>query len=231
MRALLFDFNGVLVDDEPVHCATMQRTLADEGIELSDADYESLCLGRDDLGALVAVLTAAGEPAPPDRLSRLVARKSAYYSMRIRADGFRFVDGAREIVVSAHEAGRMLGVVTGALRSEVEQALHQMDLADRFKIVVAAEDVERGKPDPEPYRHAMRELNALPPLPERLLHPHEVLAIEDSEAGLRSAAAAGCLSLGITTSFDSDRLSPLADRVVPTLVGLDMRALERLFAA
>ena len=123
----------------------------------------------------------------------------------------------------------MLGVVSGALRDEVEGALDQMGLADSFKCLVTAEDVEMGKPDPAGYRQGLALLNSTPPLPGRLLHPHEVLAIEDSPTGLEAASQSGFSTLAVAQVYTAERLDR-ADRVVESLEGLDTQALHRLFA-
>ena len=93
--------------------------------------------------------------------------------------------------------------------------------------MVAAEDVVASKPDPEGYALGLANLNELPPLPDRLLHPHEVLAIEDSPAGLQAAAAVGLRTLGVGHTYPAARLT--ADRVVDRLEGLALRDLLGLF--
>ncbi|HEY8022815.1 MAG TPA: HAD family phosphatase [Thermoanaerobaculia bacterium] len=229
LRALLFDFNGVLVDDEPIHLEMFQRVLADEGLALSPEDYYRRYLGLDDRGCFAAVLAGAGEPATVPRLMRLIARKASYYQERIRERGYPFFAGAAQLVNAAAAAGWMLGVVSGALREEVEGALGQAGLRDRFKVLVTAEDVAAGKPDPEGYRQALEALNALPPLPERLIHPHEVVAIEDSPAGLAAAAEAGLRTLAIAHTYSAACLAA-ADAVVERLEGLGRERLEGMFA-
>ena len=229
LRAVLFDFNGVLVDDEPVHLEMFQRVLGEEGIALSREDYYARYLGFDDRGCFAAVLQDAGEVPTVPRLMRLIARKSSYYQERIRAAGYPFFAGAAELAAELAGAGRMLGVVSGALREEVEGALRQARLLERFKVLVTAEDVREGKPDPEGYQRALEGLNALPPLPERLIHPHEVLVVEDSPAGLRAAAEAGLLTLGVAQTYPAAELAA-ADAVVERLAGLDLAALERTYA-
>jgi HAD superfamily hydrolase (TIGR01509 family) len=229
LRAILFDFNGVLVDDEPIHLEMFQRVLGEEGVALSTEDYYSHYLGLDDRGCFAAVLAAAGETAPLPRLMRLIARKASYYQEHIRRRGYPFFPGALDLVRGLAAAGRMLGVVSGALREEVLGALRQGGVHGLFKTLVTAEDVAEGKPDPEGYRKALEALNSLPPLPERLVHPHEVLAIEDSPAGLESAAGAGLLTLGLTHTYPAARLEQ-ADAVAERVSDLDLPALERRFA-
>jgi len=127
----------------------------------------------------------------------------------------------------------MLGVVSGALREEVEGALRQEGLLDRFKVLVTAEDVEEGMPSPEGYQRALEALNARSPLPERLLHPHEVLAVEDIPLGVAAAAEVGLATLGIFRPYSDEASRGLlhgADAVVEGLGELTLERLERLYA-
>jgi len=232
IRAVLFDFNGVLVDDEPIHLEAFQRVLGEEGITLTAADYYGKYLGHDDRSCFAAVLSAAGEQAPmlqTPRLMRLITRKSSYYQERIRERGYPLFPGAVELVRELAAAGRMLGIVSGALRDEVEGALRQSGLRSVFKTVITAEDVAEGKPDPEGYLRALEALNSVPPLPERLIHPHEVLAVEDSPAGLAAASAVGLVTLGIAQSYPAARLQD-ADAVAGSLRGMTLAALETLLS-
>jgi HAD superfamily hydrolase (TIGR01509 family) len=227
IRAILFDFNGILVDDEPIHLEMFQRVLDDEGITLTAEDYYRDYLGMDDRGCFAAVLQKAGEAPTVPRLMRLIARKASYYQERMRQSGYPFFPGAAELVAELAAAGRMLGIVSGALSEEVESALRQAKLRDRFKVLVTAEDVTEGKPDPEGYRRALEGLNSFPPLPERLLHPHEVLAIEDSPAGLAAAADLGLCTLAVAHTYPPHRLR-MADAVAESLEGMTVARLERL---
>ncbi|HSN87770.1 MAG TPA: HAD family phosphatase [Thermoanaerobaculia bacterium] len=229
LRAVLFDFNGILVDDEPVHLEMFQRVLADEGIPLTVEDYYRDYLGLDDRGCFAAVLQRSGEAATVPRLMRLIARKSSYYQEYIRKNGYPFFPGAIELVREVADSGRRIGVVSGALREEVDGALRQAGLLDRIPIVVTAEDVSESKPDPEGYRRALVALNSVPPLPERMIHPHEVVAVEDSPAGLSAAADAGLLTLGVAQTYSADKLAQ-ADAVAERLAELSLEGLERLLA-
>lgn len=229
IRAILFDFNGVLVDDEPIHLEMFQKVLAEEGITLTADDYYRDYLGFDDRGCFAAVLQKSGAAPTVPRLMRLIARKSSYYQERVRQSGYPFFPGAVALVEELADSGRMLGIVSGALSEEVESALRQAGLRERFKLLVTAEDVTEGKPDPEGYRRALDGLNSLPPLPERLFHPHEVLAIEDSPAGLAAAADAGLTTLAVAQTYPAQRLR-MADAVAERLAGLTVAGLEQLLA-
>jgi len=225
VRALLFDFNGVLVDDEPLHGELFARVLAEEGVELPPRDYAERYFGLDDRAGFLSALAAAASPASEERIARLVARKAAYYQLAIRRGGYPFFPGAAELVRAA-AAGLTLAVVSGALRAEVEGGLRQEGLLSCFKRLITAEDVRRGKPDPEGYATALAALNSDPPLPARLIHPHEVAAIEDSPAGLEAAAACGLRTVAVGHSYPAAALA-LADVVVPRLADLGLAELLR----
>ncbi|HUO87007.1 MAG TPA: HAD family phosphatase [Thermoanaerobaculia bacterium] len=228
LRAVVFDFNGVLIDDEPVHLAVFQRVLAEEGIELTRDEYLACHLGHDDRRIFAAVLADRGQGADAARLARLVARKSAYYQEHVHRQGYPFFAGAAELVVAAAERGWVLALVSGAPRDEVEGALAAGGLAGRFKVTVTAEDVEVGKPDPAGYLLAIAALNSQPPLPARLIHPHEVLAVEDSPAGLEAATAAGFVTLALAHSHAPQGLAR-AGAVLPSIDGLTADDLEAAY--
>ena len=228
LRANLFDFNGVLVDDEPIHLELFQKVLAEEGIELKTEDYYEDLVAFDDKDCFTAVYEASGREAVPEMVSQLVTRKSAYYQERIRDVGFPFFAGAEALVRAAVGEELRLGVVSGALRGEVEGALVQLGVREHFLALVAAEDVSEGKPDPEGYRRGMELLNTVPPQPSPRLHPHEVLAVEDTPAGLSSAAANGLTTLGVAQTFDAGELAQ-ADQVVASLAEVSLPRIQALF--
>ena len=228
LRALAFDFNGVLVNDEPLHLSLFQRVLGEEGLELRVADYYKRFLGFDDRDCFAAVFSEAGRTVPSSHLSRLIARKASYYQDAVRKDGYPFFPGAVELVREA-ASELPLVLVSGALRDEIEGALRQAGLEGAFRQLVTAEDVDRGKPDPEGYVLAIAALNAEPPLPSRLIHPHECAAIEDSPAGLEAAAAAGLRTLGVAQTYPEGALAG-AELVVRSVAELDFARLRELFS-
>ncbi len=229
LRAILFDFNGVLVDDEPVHFALFQKVLGEEGLSLTREDYYAEYLGLDDRGCFAEVLHAAGRTVEVSYLMRLITRKATFYAELIRKQGYPFFPGAIELVQEAAEGGLMLGIVSGALREEVEGALRQARIEQYFKLLVTAEDVQASKPDPQGYLLGLEGLNSRPPLPDRLIHPHEVLVIEDSPAGVTAAQALGLATLAVAQSYPEERLS-MADAVAPALADLSLAEARRLYA-
>ena len=231
LRALLLDFNGVLVDDEPLHLELLLRVLGEEGVHLRREEAWPRFLGLGDRESFVQALGEAGQPAPAHRIARLVARKGSYYQEHVRRHGYAFFPGALELVREAAGAGLVLGVVSGALREEIEGALRQAGVRELFKVLVSAEDVEEGKPSSQGYALALQLMNAQPPLPARLVHPHEALAVEDTPPGIAAAKGAGLVTLAIGHSHDAAALREArADALAERLEGLGLERLQALYA-
>ncbi|MCM2269077.1 MAG: HAD family phosphatase [Thermoanaerobaculia bacterium] len=227
-RAVLFDFNGVLVDDEPIHLRLLLQVLAEEGIEPPAAWARTSFVGVDDRSCLRAALAWARRPYDPVLEARLVARKAAYYQAEIRTGGYPVFPGAAAAVAALADAGLPLGVVSGALRAEVEGALRAAGIRDRFALLVAAEDVAHGKPDPEGYVRALGLLRRSDAAGDRLVHPHEVVAVEDSPAGLAAAAAAGLATLAVIAG-PLEGVRPSADAVVGSVAEITPALLAKRF--
>lgn len=208
MPAILFDFNGVLVNDEPLHCEALIHTFAEFGLELDRDTYYREYLGFDDRECFRYGFGQAGRPTDPDSIADATERKNAYYGRRMRA-GVPMVPGAIEFVRAAADAGLRLAIVSGALRREIDFALDATGLASRFELIVAAEDVPACKPDPAGYNQAR---NAL------ALTPTDCVIIEDSLPGLKAARAAGIRCAMLTTSHPSNELDS-ADVVWPDFTG------------
>lgn len=192
-EAVLFDFNGVLVDDEPQHCEALQRVLAGEGITLTRERYYADYLGLDDRTGLVEAFRRANRTLTTQSITHLVAAKSQLY-LQLITTSLRMVPGASQFVRDAATRFR-LGIVSGALRSEIAHVLAQTGLGDRFEIIVAAEDVTRCKPDPAAYLAAHRALDQ-----RRPIAAERCVVIEDSLPGLEAARAAGMPCVMLTTS-------------------------------
>src|SRR5215216_2387526 len=185
LRALIFDFDGIVADNEPVHCLMFQRVLGELGVFLSKEEYYADYLGYDDRGCFAAVLQARGRAAPASLIDELVRRKTQVYMEHIRQQLVIF-PGVREFVRDAASRHR-LAIASGALRHEIEFILEQAGIRKEFEHITSAEDVTRGKPDPEGYLHALTALNRLNPADQ--LAAGDCLVVEDSIPGIRAGRA------------------------------------------
>jgi beta-phosphoglucomutase len=209
VAALLFDFNGTLSDDEGIQCAIFRELFAEQGRPLSERQYFDLLAGRSD-PEIVERWLGTGHPATTEVLERRVQL------FRERAgDGSTVPPHVREAVLRA--AGRSrLAVVSGAMRAEVEMVLRAADL-DVFEVIVSAEDVTRGKPDPEGYLLALRRL---------CLQSADAVATEDSPPGIAAAKAAGLRCVAVLGTAPRERLGE-ADEIVSRL---DAGLVDRLLS-
>ena len=157
--ATFFDYNGVLVDDEAVHCAAMLAAVRPLGITFSERDYWERYLGFDDIGAFQAILHDAGRSPRSEVVNELVETKARLYLEAAR-DQLETFDGAGALVRRLAQAGPV-AVVSGALRHEIELGLEVLGVTQSICCIVAAEDTTASKPDPEGYEIAKRRLREL----------------------------------------------------------------------
>lgn len=216
LRAVIFDFNGVIVDDEPLHLELFKTVMAELGIVLSNEEYREKYLGFDDRGCFTAALADAGRVAEAENaalIAALIERKAGLYVAAINQSCPLF-PGAVPLVKSLAET-LPLAIASGALRNEIEIVLGRAGVRDLFQAIIAAEDVSACKPDPEGYVKALAALNALG---QEAIRPEQCLVIEDSVAGIEAAKRAGMRCLAVTNSYAAEELWR-ADRVVATVEG------------
>lgn len=239
--AVIFDFNGVLIDDESVHFALFREVLAEEGVVVTERDYHERYLGYDDRGCFNAVLTDAGQTADRRRLDDLIARKARRY-VEVARQGLRYFPGASEIL-EIMSARWPVAICSGALRPEIQFALERLGRIDHVTAIISAEDTDKCKPDPAGYLLALAALqNVARANPERMtvgtrivprdLAPVNCLVVEDSTAGIQSAKGAGMWAVGISNTYSPEELRRAgADAVVSELAALTPDWIERLFAS
>jgi HAD superfamily hydrolase (TIGR01509 family) len=215
--ATLFDYNGVLVDDEDVHFAAFREALRPLGIALTQEEYLARYLGFDDAGAFRAILEDAGRKPTPAEIDALVEAKKPLYLARI--DRVQAFPGAKEAIKRRATHGPV-AIVSGALRQEIELGLEMLGVAKLVKVIVSAEDAPQCKPDPQGYLLAMTKLH------EAGFEGHAVV-IEDSIAGVEAAKRAGLRCVAVAHTYAAFELSRAgADAVAPSLAQLDDTMLE-----
>ena len=222
LAAVIFDFDGVIVDTEPLHYKAFQDILAPFGLAYSWDEYLSRYIGFDDRDAFREVFRLAGRPLADKELLGLIDRKA--HAFQTIAAGVEPYPGVVELV---REIARELplALCSGALPSDIAPIIHQLGIADCFALVVTAADVKASKPDPESYALTLRRLAAL--FPDRGITPGTCLAIEDTPAGIASAVGAGLKVLAVTNSYPAERLGG-ACKAVTSLAQMDLAGL-RLF--
>jgi len=211
-EAVIFDFDGVIVDTEPLHYTAFQRLLEPLGLGFSWEQYVETYMGFDDRDAFMEAFKANGTVLPATDLQGFIDRKAGLFQEIIR-DGISAYPGVVDLIRSIRAGGTPLAISSGALRSDIAPILETLGIADCFDVIVTAEDVARSKPDPECYVLAHTWLNKFSLLN---LTPGQVLAIEDTPAGIAAAKGAGLRVIAVTNSYPATHLSQ-ADRIVETL--------------
>ena len=227
LAAMIFDFDGVIADTEPLHFSSFRQTLAEIDIELTESDYYANYLGYDDRGCFIAALSAHQHPTDLATLTRLMQRKAHAYLDSVKEHQVIF-PGACEFVRES-AAAYPLAIASGALRHEIEVILEQAGLRKEFLHITSAEDVTRGKPDPQPFLHALNGLNRRHP--EHPITAGSCLVIEDSIPGILGAKIAGMKVLAVANTHGVHDLHE-AHAVVHNLSHIRLNDLrERLWPA
>ncbi len=222
--AVIFDFNGIIVDDEPIHFNLFQRVLGEEGIILTEDAYYARYLGFDDRGAFIAGFRDNDRSLTDQKLSELIARKALYYQDAIRSHVVIF-PGVKTLIYELAPSVP-LAVASGALRHEIATILTTAGLLNYFQVIVSAEDVKQGKPEPEIFLRVLAKLNA-GASPQ--IQPANCIVIEDSKEGIRGARQAGMKCLAVTNSHPAELLGE-ANAVVKSLEEVTLPFLQQLCA-
>ena len=203
--AVVFDFDGVLADTEPLHLAACQAVFSQLGLELSAEEYYTHYVGYDDEGMFRHMATLRGWHLSDEQIAGLIVQKSEVFDEAIARDDVLY-SGARECVERL--AGSYpLGIASGALKHEIESILERGRLRQHFAFIVASGDTPRSKPHPDPYLRAAA-LHGVPPA--------QCVAIEDSRWGIEAAKTAGMACVAITNTYDASHLTA-ADRVIGSI--------------
>jgi beta-phosphoglucomutase len=224
LAGVIFDFDGIIVDTEPLHYRAFQEILIPLGLGYSWAEYLRCYIGYDDRDAFRNTFLAAGRTLADGELEALIEAKGAAFQ-RIIASGVNPYSGVVELVRSI--AGNLpLGLCSGALPSDIEPILRHLGIAGSFDAIITAADVRASKPDPESYALSVSRL--ISAHPAKGIMAGNCLAIEDTPAGIASARGAGLKVLAVTNSYPEEELTG-ADRIVASLADVNIQTLHTLF--
>jgi len=223
LEAVIYDFDGVVVDSEPIHLRGFQQVLADVGLSITVEEYYGKYLGFDDHDCFVAVMKDNGK-SMDDKLLQELTGKKARLMLSDLTESIEPLPGAVELIRSCKAADIAVGVCSGALRDEIILAAKSIGVFDSFMNIVSAEDVKRGKPDPEGYHIARKNLSGLTGTD---LPACNCVVVEDSPAGIKAAKDAGMNVLAVMTSYPAERLTQ-ADKIVASLTDISVDDLAEL---
>jgi beta-phosphoglucomutase len=214
--AIVFDFDGVLANSEPLHLRAYQAVLGDLGISIEREEYYASYLGFDDVGAFKAIARTRQQDWSDQQIAGLVARKTRVFDDMLGSAAVLYPTAAACVERLAERFP--IGIASGALRHEIEAVLRSSSLDRHIRFIVAAGETLLSKPAPDPYRRAA-ELHGLP--------SDRCVAIEDSRWGIESAKAAGLRCVGITHTYPAGELTT-ADAIIDSLDEFTVAMIERL---
>lgn len=214
--AVIFDFDGVIVDTEPLHYKAFQRILEPLGLGFSWEQYIETYMGFDDRDAFREAFQANDRNLSQAELNKLVSEKAGVFQDVIQ-DGVTAYPGAVELITKLHDSGTPIAICSGALLTDIVPILELLNVSACFDLIVTADDVQKSKPDPESYQLAYNRLCALHV--DKCLTLDCTIVIEDTPAGILSANSAGLKVIAVTNSYPKESLVT-ADHIVDSLESL-----------
>jgi beta-phosphoglucomutase len=223
LGAVIFDFDGVIVDSESLHHRAFNLACAQFHIEISTKDYYDKFLGLTDAEVFCLLSDEKKLGWPPEQIERLVEQKTAAFKRLAKTEA-QLMPGVREFVQMLKDKHIPMAISSGALLPEIELILQGAGLRDFFEIIVSAEQVKHGKPHPEGFLLALAKLNEKT---RGQIRPNQCIVIEDSRWGLQAAKAAGMHPVAVANTYEPKQLR-LAEKIVKKLTDLSLHDLQNL---
>jgi beta-phosphoglucomutase len=241
LKAVLLDFNGVVINDEAIHRQLMDELLLSENLRpLTPAEYQQFCLGRSDRACLTGLFDHRGRGLTEAYLQKLIDRKAEQYHYKLVAlETLPIYEGVPAFLERLQLHRLAIALVTGAVRSEVEYILERSGLRPYFPVIVAGDDLAASKPQPDGYLTAIAHLNEYRIATQddqailadnTDLLPKECLAIEDTFAGIEAAKAAGVPVVGIAHTYPYHFMQRRANWAIDRFDELDLDRLQVIFS-
>jgi beta-phosphoglucomutase len=228
LKAVLFNFNGVIIKDELIHEELIKQILIEENLTLKKGELNQVCLGRSHRTILRKLLASRGRMVSEDYLTVLLNRKAAMYALEVeKREKLPLYAGLDDLIFKLRSRNLKLGLVSDAIRKEISVVLEHAKLAEFFKVIVAGDDIATSKPDSNGYLLAVERLNQ--EYTNLNLQPCECLVIEDTPAGIQAAKCAGMQVLGVANTYPFHMLQRCCNWTVDYLTDLELERVEEVF--
>lgn len=224
LRAVIFDFDGVIADSEFLHYKALNRVFNLHGVHVPKDVHWEKYLGYSDIENIQAVSEDYKMNLSPKQIQELARKKAEFFNELVREET-AILDGVETLINTLRDHRIRRAVCSGALRNDIEQMLAGSDLMDAFEVMVTAEDVQKGKPDPQGFLLVLQTLNKDEKNP---IKPDECVVIEDSHWGLEAAAAAGMHPVAVTNTYPAEQLRDKAEKLVTRLDELTIEDLRNI---
>jgi beta-phosphoglucomutase len=225
LRAVIFDFDGVITDSEILHLRAFNRVLAPYGIEITTQEYYKVYLGMTDVDCYKQLIHQGLLKIGEEEIQSLIEKKYHIFERLATTEG-HIIEGARDFVLMLNQNELPMAICSGSLMAEIELILGQARLRPYFTVIVSGEQMKKSKPDPQGYLLTLQKLNRGRREP---ISANECVVIEDSHWGLQAAIAAGMHTVAVTNSYDAKQLAS-AEKIVGKLSELTISDLQELCA-
>ncbi len=229
LKAVLFNFNGVIINDDSVRQQLIDQILVEENLCPQPGEFRKVCLGRSDRACLTDLLTRRGRVVSETYSLQLVKRKAKAYQQQLeKLEQLPLYPGLEDLIFQLRSRSLKLAVVSGAIRSEIELVLNRATMAEYFTVIVGGDDIITSKPEPDGYILAVERLNQQ--YPGFNLQPSQCLAIEDTLAGIQAAKRAGIPVVGVANTYPFHMLQRQANWTVDYLCDLEIDRVQQVYA-
>ncbi|ACB50290.1 putative HAD-superfamily hydrolase, subfamily IA, variant 3 [Crocosphaera subtropica ATCC 51142] len=226
LKAVIFDFNGVIINDEEIHQELINEILLGENLRPDPSEYQELCLGRSDRACLLDILSRRGRMVSDDYLDNLIEAKTLAYRKRINTlEELPIYPELKDFLTHLQQHNLRIGLVTGTILSEVKFILEKADILNYFEVIVGGDEIPRSKPEPDGYLLAVERFNELDPTLQ--LTPESCLVIEDTPAGIEAAKRAKMEVVGIANTYPYHFMQRLSNWAIDYFSDLDIERVEK----
>lgn len=229
LKAVLFDFNGVIINDESLHKELLEEILLGENLRPDAKEHNEVCLGRSDRACLASILERRGRVVTQEYLEQLLEKKATKYRQTLEAqENLPVYPEIEAFIRELWGSGLILALVTGARRQDVEYILERLKISNAFAVIVTSDDITASKPDPEGYLTAVEKLNQQ--YADLDLKPENCLVIEDTPSGIEAAKRANMQVVGVANTYPFHMIQRQADWTVDYLQELELERVKQQFA-
>jgi len=225
LRAVIFDFDGVITDSEVLHLRAFNQSLSPYGIEITTNEYYTTYLGFNDNDCYRLLVENGLLKMDEQEINTIMNQKKRIFEQLAKTEG-KMIEGVRDFLTMLEQNDIPMAICSGSLLTEVEMVLEDARLRHLFEVIVSGEQVKKGKPHPEGFLLTLQRLNENR---ENPITGNQCVVIEDSHWGLEAAKAAGMHTIAVTNSYDAEQLS-MAQKIVNQLNELTIVDLQKLCA-
>ncbi|MGK7956032.1 MAG: HAD family hydrolase [Crocosphaera sp.] len=230
LKAIIFDFNGVIINDEEIHQDLINEILLGENLRPDASEYQELCLGRSDRACLLNILSRRGRVVSDEYLDNLIKAKTLAYRQRIESlEALPIYAEVKDFLTHLKQHNLSIGLVTGALASEAKFILEKADILNYFDVIVGGDEIVRSKPEPDGYLLAIKRFNELDNNLD--LTPENCLVIEDTPAGIEAAKQAKIQVVGIANTYPYHFMQRLSNWAIDYFSDLELDRVEKVLTS